>query len=298
MFSYQLHDGSAIPGLAFGLYLVKDGEETESIVKKALEVGYRHFDGASFYNNERSFGKALKYSNISESEIFYTTKVWTTDSTHDAAVASIKKSVSLVGFPVNLALVHWPVPVDIVNQKGHIEMYKGLQTAYKLGLVKNIGLSNYSIADYEELMSSGIVTVQPVVNQIESSPLLYRQDVVTYFQSRGIIIQAFKPLLRGNLITDHKIISMARKYNLTAAAIGLLWCKQKQLNILCKTLNFDHLVENFNIVNSNICITPEDMEQLDQLTTEEALTTAKAHYLQRRVTTAAPWGLGTYAEQI
>jgi diketogulonate reductase-like aldo/keto reductase len=298
MYTLQLNDGSNIPGIALGLYLVKDGDETENIVRAALDIGYRHFDGASFYYNEGSFGKAIRSSNIPREEIFYTTKVWTTDKTHDDTVRSIERTVSEIGFSPDLALVHWPVPVDLSNNSGHIEMYRGLQTCVSRGLVKRIGLSNYTPQDYEELMNSGIVTIPPVVNQIEISPLAYRKETITYFEDKGILLQSFKPLMRGELLSNQIITDMAHSLDISPAAIALKWNKQKGFNILCKSLQITHLQENFDIINNDSYepLSDEHMNILDNLTSQETLDTLKSHYEKRRFGTPAPWGNMPYAQ--
>ena len=181
-----LNDGSSMPQIAFGLYLVKD-EECAACVSNAVTAGYRHFDGAAFYDNEAAVGAALP------ADAWYTTKVWTTDCRFEDAVNSIKRSHAEIGRTIDLALVHWPVP------GAHVEMYKALvHCRDELGLVRRVGLSNYTPEDYEALLASGaVVGAPPVVNQIEVSPFLYRKEAVDYFQGKGIVVQAFKPLQRG-----------------------------------------------------------------------------------------------------
>jgi diketogulonate reductase-like aldo/keto reductase len=110
-----------MPSLALGLYLLEDGEETEKTVRDALNLGYKNFDSASFYNNERSVGRALEDSGVPRDDIWVTSKVWTTEKTHDDVVSSIERSVKeLGGHPLDLALVHWPLPGH------HVDMYRGL----------------------------------------------------------------------------------------------------------------------------------------------------------------------------
>lgn len=286
MFSITLNDGSTIPGLAMGLYLLDDGDDAKNAIKEALSIGYTHFDGAAFYDNERSFAAALAEAGTKRENVFYTTKVWTTDCTHDAAVASIERSVRETGAPVDLTLVHYP------KTGCHIEMYRGLQTAYERGLTKRIGLSNYTPEDYEELVASGIMKVHPVVNQIEVSPFIYRKDEVDYFQSRGIVVQAFKPLLRGVGLQDPKLIAMSERLGLSPAVIALKWSKQKGFNVLCKSRSPERLKENYSCLIDDILLSDEDMSLLDSFTTPEALTNIKEHQKKRKNGTSAPWGDG------
>ena len=171
-----LNDGTEMPQIAYGLYQVPK-EDAARCVADAVKAGYAHFDGAAFYDNEREAGQSLT------EECWYTTKVWTTDSTFEDAVASVKRSRAELGRDLDLALVHWPVPGK------HVDMYRALvHCKEELKIVKRIGLSNYTEDDYEELERSGLVKVcRPVVNQIEVSPFLYRKECVDYFQEKHIV---------------------------------------------------------------------------------------------------------------
>ena len=143
----SLNDGTEMPQIAYGLYQVKKDEATRCVAD-AIKAGYAHFDGAAFYDNEREAGLSLTEA------CWYTTKVWTTDSTFEDAVASVKRSRAELGRDLDLALVHWPVPGK------HVDMYRALvHCKEELKIVKRIGLSNYTEADYEELERSGLVKV-------------------------------------------------------------------------------------------------------------------------------------------
>ena len=158
--SLALSDGSLIPQIAYGLYLVPP-EDVRPCVRAALSAGYRHFDSAAFYANEAELGAALAEAAadglVDRDELFLTTKVWTTDATFDDAVASIERSYAELNNlndttstdgaaaaapppppprPISLALVHWPVPGG-----AHIKMYRALQQCHARGLVARLGLS-------------------------------------------------------------------------------------------------------------------------------------------------------------
>ena len=285
----KLRDGvGEMPVLGLGLYLLEPGAETEQTVLSALDLGYRHLDGAAFYNNEASVGQALRKSAVPRSEVWYTTKVWTTDRTHDEAVRSIERSVAETGGAVDLALVHWPVP------GAHVEMYRGLVTCQKRGLCRFIGLSNYMPTDYAELEESGLTEeVAPVVNQIEVSPNIYRKAEIEFFQKRGIVVQAFKPLGRGALLEQAPFLELGIKYNTTASAVLLKWAKQKGFSVLCKSRSSTRLAANKHAVDGNdFLLSDADMLVLDGATTEEARDDARRHYEKRRAGTTAPWGDG------
>ena len=201
------------------------------------------------------------------------------------AIASIEESHRALGRPIDLCLVHWPVPGL------HVETYAAVQECVDRGLVKRAGLSNYTIEDYEELMASGVVTsAPPVVNQIEVSPFLYRKETVDYFQAKGLVVQAFKPLKRGAALADATVVACAARNAKTAAQVLLRWGVQRGLCVLVKSSSAARQQENMDVFDWAL---PEaDMAMLDALTTAEALTTWRGHYEKRRAGTDAPWGSG------
>ena len=273
-----------MPQIAYGLYQVPK-EDAARCVADAVKAGYAHFDGAAFYDNEREAGRSLT------EECWYTTKVWTTDSTFEDAVASVKRSRAELGRDLDLALVHWPVPGK------HVDMYRALvHCKEELKIVKRIGLSNYTEADYEELEKSGLVKVcRPVVNQIEVSPFLYRKECVDYFQEKHIVVQAFKPLQRGAALQNDTVKSIAQKHSVTAAQVLIKWGLQKGLCVCVKSSNAERMAEN---LKEWWGLDMDDMSALDALTTEEALAAWRAHYEKRRAGTAAPWGPGPRPEYV
>ena len=273
-----LNDGTEMPQIAYGLYQVPK-EDAARCVADAVEAGYTHFDGAAFYDNEREAGSSLT------EECWYTTKVWTTDSTFEDCVASVKRSRAEIGRDLDLALVHWPVPGK------HVDMYRALvHCKEELKIVKRIGLSNYTEADYEELEKSGLVKVcRPVVNQIEVSPFLYRKECVDYFQEKHIVIQAFKPLQRGAALQNDTVKAIAEKHSVTAAQVLIKWGLQKGLCVCVKSSNASRMTEN---LKEWWGLDMDDVGALDALTTEEALGAWRAHYEKRRAGTDGPWGPG------
>ena len=281
MASYELvlNDGTKMSQIAFGLYLVKK-EDCGAVVEAALAAGYRHFDGAAFYDNEKEAGASLT------AECFYTSKVWTTDKTFEDAVASMRRSFAEIGRPIDLALVHWPVP------GAHVEQYRALvHCRDELKIVKRVGLSNYTPEDYEELAASGaMVGAPPCVNQIEVSPFLYRKECVDYFQSKGLVVQAFKPLQRGAALGNETVGALASKLGVSAAQVLIRWGVQKRLNVCVKSANPGRIRANLDVAGFEL--SEDDVAALDALTTPAAIDAWRAHYEKRRAGTAAPWGDG------
>jgi len=282
--SITLLDGRNMQKLALGLYNVPR-EKVASVLEASLNAGCRHFDSASFYDNEVEVGECLRnwLEKHDRSEIFLTTKVWTTDLiSPEAAVRSASISIEELGIgPVDMVMVHWPTPGK------HVDAYLGLEALVKEGKTKSLGLSNYSPEDYEELMKSA--SIAPLANTFENNPMLYRKEWVDYFQEKGVVVQAYKPLQRsGPVLSSDVVASIASRLGKSPAQVCLKWNAQKGNVVVFKTLSDRRLEENVNIFDFEL--SEQDMAELDALTTEESIATAKKHWETRRSGTPGPWG--------
>jgi diketogulonate reductase-like aldo/keto reductase/8-oxo-dGTP pyrophosphatase MutT (NUDIX family) len=262
--SLQTHDGSAIPQLAFGLYKVPASVEGEEIILNAVKAGYRHFDTAAFYGNEATLGRALRKSGLSREDFFITSKVWNdSQRTGRATVrASVEEGLAALDFGdyFDLYLVHWPIPNHFV------ETYKELEVLHGEGKIRSLGLSNFSPAEYETLIEEGIA-VMPSINQIEVSAVMYRPERIKYFQNRGILVGAFKPLNRAACFDKEPIPRIAEAYGKTPAQVLLRWALQKGLIVVSKTATPSRMKENINVLD--FVLNKEDMLALDSLTIAE-----------------------------
>jgi len=205
-----LRDGTSHPAIGFGTYKVgfipasassavaaggvssEPQRTAEECVRDALSVGYRFLECAEFYGNESEVGKAIKASGVPREELFLCSKVWTTtiEKGDDAIRAQLEKTLSDLGTDyVDLYLVHWPVPGK------HVDAYKTLLNLKKEGKIRNIGVSNYAVEDYKDLLSAGVTgDDRPAVNQIEINPFIYRKNTIDYFKSEGVVLQSYRSL--------------------------------------------------------------------------------------------------------
>jgi diketogulonate reductase-like aldo/keto reductase len=189
-----------IPCLGFGLYKIPNDDEGERIVTEAIvKAGYRHLDSASIYGNEPTVGRAIAQcinnKNIQRSDLLVATKVW--NDAQRGGRSAVRQSVlqSLhdlqCGSYLDIVYVHWPVP-------GHyVDTYRELQRLRQEGKIRHIGISNFTIQEYQHLMNSDGIYVPPLIHQMEISPYLYRPDVIEYFQRQGILLAASKALHRA-----------------------------------------------------------------------------------------------------
>jgi len=167
---------------------------------------------------------------------------------------------------LDLVLLHWPVPGKFV------EAYRALQEAHASGKVQALGLSNFTMTDYQELVDSGVVTVPPICNQMEVSPAMYRPEVIRFYQEQhDMVVIAFKPLQRGALLQqpDEPYRSMAQRYKVSVAQLLIRWALQHNLVVATKTSTAARMAENRNVWHFEL--SAQDMETLDGLTTAEAI---------------------------
>src|SRR3954464_13111139 len=171
----ELADGNRIPLLGLGVWQVEPGEETENSVRWALELGYRHIDTAQAYGNEESVGQALADSDVPREEIFRATKFY---PGHDDPEAEAEKSLERLGVDqVDLYIIHWP-------QGGPTWAWPGMERARERGYARSIGVSNFSVAELDELLAGA--STPPVVNQVQFSPFKFRRRLLEACEERGV----------------------------------------------------------------------------------------------------------------
>jgi diketogulonate reductase-like aldo/keto reductase len=257
----QLHSGATIPRLGLGVYQASP-RETERAVREALAIGYRHIDTARVYGNEREVGSALRASGLPRSEVFITTKLWNDDQGYDAALRAFDASLARLGLDtIDLYLIHWPVPGR------RLDSWRAFERLHAEGRARTIGVSNFMVNHLEELLARAEVV--PYVNQIELSPFLQHREVRAFCAARGIAIEAYSPLTKGERLGHPAITAVARRVQRTPAQVMLRWAVQSDLIVLPKSVRPERLAENAAIFDFEL--PPEAMAELDAL--EEGLTT-------------------------
>lgn len=250
-----LHNGVHMPKLGLGVYLANEGGEVERAVLSALDIGYRSIDTASYYFNEVGVGKGIKEWGGDREELFIATKVWNTDQGYDSTLQAFNLSCEKLGLDyIDLYLIHWPV------QGKFKETWKALEKIYQEGRARAIGVCNFQIYHLQELMAE--CKIVPMVNQVESHPLLIQKELLQFCQANRIQMEAWSPLMQGRL--DHPTLkALAEKYDKSPAQIVLRWDLQREVVAIPKSVNPQRIKENANIFDFVLSL--EDMEQINQL---------------------------------
>ncbi|MCI0157870.1 aldo/keto reductase [Leifsonia shinshuensis] len=236
-----LNDGSAIPQLGFGVYKIPE-DETVAAVLTALEAGYRHIDTASFYENERGVGEAVRRSGLGRDEVYVTTKVWWTENGYDSTLRSFDASLERLGFEsVDLFFIHWPAPAH----NRYVESWRALERLQAEGRVRSIGVANFHIHHLQRL-STETGTI-PAVNQVELHPWLPQEEVRTYDAAQGIVTEAWSPLARGRVLDDPVLAGLAAKHDVTPAQVVIRWQLQLGNVVIPKSSTPERIRQNLDV---------------------------------------------------
>jgi 2,5-diketo-D-gluconate reductase A len=248
---YILASGSQMPLLGFGTWELR--HHTEAVVAAALEAGYRLIDTSGDYHTQQGIGAALRASGLARETVFLVTKIEETENAHDAVRRNLAE---LRTDYADLILIHRP-PQDGVGER----LWRGLRRAKMEGLARDIGVSNYSIEQIEELVYR--TGEMPAVNQIEWSPFGHSPRMLDFCRDNDIVIQAWSPLTRASRLNDDKVAQMAARYGRTPAQLLLRWSLQTGVVPLPKANSLHHLRENLGAFEFEI--TPQDMLRLRAL---------------------------------
>jgi len=261
---FTLNNGVKLPKIGFGTWQIKDGDDAYNSVLTALKNGYRHIDTAASYGNEHSVGRAIKDSNIPRDEIFVTTKLPSHIKTYDGTLKAFDASLKALDLAyIDLYLIHAPWPwndVGNANHKGNVLAYQAMESLYRAGKVRAIGISNFDPKDIDNILKH--CKVVPQVNQIAYYIGLNQKETMDHCNKHNIFVEAYSPLGTGRLLDHKDIVKMASKYEVTAAQLCIRYCLQKNTAPLPKSTHASRIIENKNV---DFQISLDDIKLLDQV---------------------------------
>ncbi|WP_411151821.1 aldo/keto reductase [Streptomyces sp. A30] len=216
--THTLNDGTTIPALGLGTWPMDD-TQAEQAVRGALEAGYRLVDTATNYRNETGVGRGLAGSGVPREEIVVTTKLPGRHHGYEETLASFEESRTRLGLDqVDLYLIHWPLPrVD-----KYVDSWKAMIRLREEGLVRSIGVSNFTAQHIERLEKE--TGVLPAVNQIELHPFLPQDELRAFHAGKGVVTESWSPLGRGTaLLDDPAVVAVAEAHGVTPGQVVLRW---------------------------------------------------------------------------
>lgn len=255
-----LHNGVQMPWFGLGVFKVEDGSELVESVKAAIKNGYRSIDTAAIYGNETGVGQGIREAmaeyNVTREELFVTSKAWNADLGYESTLAAYETTLNKLGLDyLDLYLIHWPVEGKFQ------EAWRALETLYKDGRVKAIGVSNFQIHHLETLMKDA--AVKPMINQVELHPQLTQKELIDYCKKQGIQIEAWSPLMQGQLL-DHPVLKeIAEKHNKSIAQVILRWDLQHGIVTIPKSTKEHRIIENSNVFDFEL--SESELSRIDAL---------------------------------
>ncbi len=264
---FVLSNGIRIPSVGFGTSRIPR-ETTAASVAEAIRDGYRLIDNAFLYKNEREVGTGIKDSGIDRRELFVTSKVWNTERGYDKSLRAFDLTLSALGLDyLDLYLIHWPAnPSQFDNWKElNKDTWKALVSLYKEGRVRSIGVSNF-LPKYLDLLLDA--EVAPMVNQFESHPGHLQEELIRYCQSRGIVVEAWRPLGAGKLLTDPALGSIAAKYGKDPAQVCIRFALQRGVVSIPKSSNPERIRSNLDVFDFEL--TAEEMQAISRIHAPES----------------------------
>lgn len=228
---YRMPSGYEIPALGYGVYQTPAAECAE-VVEHALKNGYRHVDSAVAYRNEQPSAEGMKASGIAREELFFTTKIPPKEMNYENSKQHIDNTLKITGFDyVDLYLLHSPYG----GKENRIGAWKALVEGVDAGKIRSIGVSNYGVHHLDELEAyiketesgqgkgkGGVISI----NQVELHPWLARKDIVNWCKERGVLCEAYCPIVRATRNDDPLLAPLAKEYGKTPSQVLIRWSLQ------------------------------------------------------------------------
>jgi alcohol dehydrogenase (NADP+) len=281
------HGGGYLPALGFGT-LIPDAARTISATTDALEAGFRHFDCAERYRNEREVGGALQAGlaagGIAREDVFVTTKLWNSNHRPERVEPAFEASLDRLRLNyLDLYLIHTPFAFepgeeqDPRDQDGNVlydrevtllDTWRAMEGLVDRGRCRAIGLSDISLNVLLPIYEAA--RIKPAVVQVEAHPYLPETELLEFCREKGVVLLAFAPLghgMRPGLIEDPVILAIAARVGKTPAQVLLAWAVQRGTALLTTPRSADRARENFNI-----SALPEDaFDEINRIQTRQRL---------------------------
>lgn len=258
-----LNNGVKMPQLGLGVWKVNNTGASQS-VQWALKHGYKSIDTAKQYGNEAGVGeglhKGLADNGLKREDIFLTTKIFNGDQGYQSVLDNFEGQLKRLQTDyVDLLLIHWPV------NGTYLETWRALETIYKEGKARAIGVSNFNIARLSDILK--ICSIKPAVNQMEFHPLCQEEDIKNFCDDNNIYLEAWSPLGGGAVLGDSRLKTIADKYNKSVAQVILRWDLQRDIITIPKSVHEARITQNADIYDFEL--NDDDIEEINGLDVEK-----------------------------
>ncbi|KAG0166757.1 hypothetical protein DFQ28_001141 [Apophysomyces sp. BC1034] len=291
----KLNSGYELPAIGYGTFGGHDApEKVYHACRVALKEGYRHFDTAYLYETEEALGTAIRESGVPRNELFITTKLWQTFHKPEHVRPACQRSLDLLGFDyLDQYMVHWPMAWEFhgfdfkdikVRDENNdikcidvpiIDTWRAMEQLVKDGLVRSIGVSNFTIEMLEALLAE--CEIPPAVNQVEIHPSMPQEDLLAYCKNKDIALTAYSPLgnpgySQGGVIKtldEPVVLQIAEKYNKTPVQVLLNWGVNRGYSVIPKSVTPERIKANQEYFKMD----PADIDAITELGREHQVRT-------------------------
>ncbi len=253
---FTLNNGVRMPMLGYGTWDVR-GKEGEEAILTAMDVGYRLFDTAKMYDNEKIVGNAVRRSGLDRKELFITTKLNSPYASYKKAKAGIEESLeNLQSEYIDLMLVHEPYSQGL-------EMYEAMKEAYQEGKIRAIGVSNLNAARFEAF--AGKCGITPAVNQVESHVYFPELALKKTLDSYGTVMQGWASFTEGRrkIFAEPILKEIGAAHGKTSGQVALRYLLQNGIGVIPKSSQRERMKENLEVFDFEL--TTEDLNRISGL---------------------------------
>nr|BAN41890.1 aldose reductase, putative [Entamoeba invadens] len=308
---FELNNGLKIPAIALGTWL-SEKDLVGNAVLTALNHGYRHIDCAKCYENEEeigtiAFGPFFKEGKVKRSDVWITSKLWLDSKRKDQVIPACKESLRKLQLDyLDLYLIHWPVSIKVgatfpMKKDDFIEVpieetWREMEKLVEMGLVKSIGVLNFTIPQLEKLLS--IAKIKPAVNQVEFGVFLQQPKLMEYCKEHNIHVTGYSPLGNNgnagrnkvdNVLEVPLLKEIAQKREKTVAQVILRFIVQSGHSTLPKSVHAERIIQNFNIFD--FALSDEEMEKIRKLDRYERTCDGSFFYEVQGIDKDVFWGI-------
>lgn len=272
MIKLKLRTGAEIPAIGLGTWKSNRGQVKEAVIT-ALEAGYTHIDCAAVYQNEKEIGEAFtaifSKNKVNREDVWVTSKLWNTNHKKEDVIPALKQTLADLQVEyLDLYLIHWPVAFrpDLeglpssdddyisLDEVPIIETWNAMLEAKKQGLVKHVGVSNFSVKKLQDLIEK--TDDIPEVNQVELHPYLHQDELLQFCKEHQIVLTAYSPLGSGDrpqamkannepsLLENEVVKEIAKGANASPAQVLIRWSVDRKTAVIPKSTNSTRIKEN------------------------------------------------------
>eukprot|EP00727_Mastigamoeba_balamuthi_P014459 m51a1_g9638 putative aldo keto diketogulonate reductase (312) ;mRNA; f:1156049-1157447 len=298
--TYQLSNGRRMPAIGFGTWKLQRSEASGAVAA-AIAAGYRLIDCAAVYGNERevgaAMGEAISSGAVGREDLWVTSKVWITELSEKDVAAACRRSLADLGLSyLDLYLIHWPLAIkkgaalpikrEDIDDIKLAETWRAMERLVDEGLVRSIGVANYSVAHLRDLLA--VARIRPAVDQVEAHVLLQQPKLREFARKEGIHLTSYSTLGSGDspmrpkdypsLLELPEVKAVAARVGATPAQVLLKWALQSGFSVIPKSVSPSRIAENLHAVD--VHLNEADMVELSKLD-RHARTAGAAFYAGR-----------------